>query len=262
MAVITPPTSTSYGANRAEKANPFELAVRKKAKLRLAIAGPSGSGKTYSALKVAKGIGGKIALIDTECNSASLYAHICRFDAVNLEPPYEPARYISLINKAEEHGYNTLIIDSLSHAWSGSGGVLDLHSAEELRQRNGFKAWREVTPLHNALVDAMLHSNMHIIGTMRCKQEWLIDKDSDGKSQIKKYGLAPIQREGMEYEFTLVIDMDMNHKGVVGKTRIDFMDKQVFTPEEKHGKDLADWLESGASEGEQPAATRRIEPKA
>lgn len=262
MAINTPPVTTGFGASAAAKANPFELAVRRKAKLRLAICGPSGSGKTYSALKMAAGIGGKIALVDTECNSASLYAHICRFDTVNLEPPYEPARYINLIKKAEEHGYDTLIIDSLSHAWSGSGGVLDLHSAEELRQRNSFKAWREVTPLHNALVDAMLHSSMHIIGTMRCKQEYVINKDSDGKAEIKKYGLAPIQREGMEYEFTLVIDVDMNHKGIVGKTRIDFMDKRVFTPSEKDGKDLADWLASGAEEDEHPAVVRRVESKA
>lgn len=265
MTIITPitsPVTTQLGAYRAEKANPFEQAVRYKAKLRLAIAGPSGSGKTYSAIKMAKGMGGKIALIDTECHSAVLYAHISRFDAVNLTPPYSPERYINLIHKAEDNGYDVLIIDSLSHAWAGSGGILDMHSMEELRQKNGFRAWREVTPKHNELVDAMLHSSMHIIGTMRSKQEWLVEKDSDGKNSIKKYGLAPIQREGLEYEFTLTMDMDMNHKAVVSKTRIDFMDKKVFIPSEKDGEEIVAWLNSGADEGEVPAATRRVETKA
>lgn len=261
MAITPPPVTTVMGSQHAAKANPFGLAVRRKAKLRIALCGPSGSGKTFSALKLAAGMGGKIALVDTECNSAVLYAHVCRFDAVNLPPPYSPDRYINLIHQAEEHGYDTVVIDSLSHAWSGSGGILEMQSLEEIRQKNSFRAWREITPKHNELVDAMLNANMNVIATMRSKQEWLADKDGDGRTQIKKYGMAPIQREGMEYEFTLTFDLNMDHKAAVSKTRIDFMDKKVMVLSEKDGKDIMDWMNSGLNEDEEPAKVRRVTAK-
>jgi hypothetical protein len=104
----------------------FEKAARKKAKLRLALTGPSGSGKTYGALQIAKGIGGKIAVIDTEKGSASLYTHLAEFDVLELAPPFTPERFIEAVKAAEAGGYSTLIIDSITHEWSGSGGCLEL----------------------------------------------------------------------------------------------------------------------------------------
>ena len=258
MTINTPPTTTTLAEAALAKANPFEQAQRHRAKLRLAIFGPSGSGKTYSALKIASGIGGRIAAVDTEERSMELYSHIARFDVVPLPPPYDPRRYINLIKKAEENGYDVLILDSLSHAWAGTGGILDKHNEEELRQRSGFRAWRAITPLHNELVDAMLHSTMHIIATIRSKTDYIQEKDSDNKVQIKKVGLAPIQREGLEYEFTLCLNLNEDHKAIVSKTRIDMYDKKVFVPSEQDGRDMVAWLNSGVEEGAEPEKRRRI----
>jgi hypothetical protein len=246
----------------APRINPFQKAVRHRAKLRIAVCGPSGSGKTFSALRMALGVGGRVALIDTEKSSAELYAGeagIPKFDCVNLTPPYSPERYIELLKASEEFGYDVVIIDSLSHAWAGTGGILDMQALEEVRQRNGFRAWREITPKHNELVDAMLGCSCHLIATMRSKQEWLVDKDGDGKTQIKKHGLAPIQREGMEYEFTLTMDMNMDHKATVSKTRINFMDKKVFVPTEKDGEAIRSWLDNAPEDsGDTEAAKPRV----
>ncbi len=258
MSVIAPPTTTSLADQALAKANPFEQAQRHKAKLRLAIFGPSGSGKTYSALKIASGIGGKIAAVDTEERSMELYSHIARFDVVPLGPPYDPKRYIDLIKKAEANGYDVLVLDSLSHAWAGTGGLLDKHSEEEIRLHNGFRAWRAITPLHNELVDAILHSPMHIIATIRSKTDYVQDKDDQNKTQVKKVGLAPIQREGLEYEFTLCLNLNEDHKAVVSKTRIDMYDKKVFVPSEQDGRDMVAWLNSGVEEGAEPEKRRRI----
>jgi len=124
----------------------FRKAERKKAKLRLGILGPAGSGKTYSSLLIAQGLNGSVALIDTEHGSGELYANLIDYDVATLNPPFTPQRYIELIKNAEEAAYNTLIIDSLSHAWSGEGGVLDMHDKASASVRNSFAAWREVTP--------------------------------------------------------------------------------------------------------------------
>jgi hypothetical protein len=237
----------------------FTKAVRRRSKIRIAIAGPSGSGKTYSALMLAKGLGGTIGLIDTEFQSAPLYSHLTDFDCVSLRPPYSPERYIKAIKAAEQAGYDNLIIDSFSHAWSGSGGILDMHSMEELKQKNGFRAWREVTPKHNELVDTILQAPMNIIVTMRSKQDWVNEKDADGKWNVKKVGLAPVQREGVEYEFTLVFDVDhATHKATVSKTRIDGFDKRVEVITEQMGRDIMGWMEEGAEVEKVPAQIRQI----
>lgn len=226
----------------------FQKAERKKAKLRLALCGPSGSGKTYGALQVAKGLGGKIAMIDTENGSGELYADVCDYDVAQLEAPYSPDRYIEMIRGAEAAGYNVLIIDSLSHAWTGEGGVLDMHdkAAASSRSGNGFAAWREVTPKHNALVEAILRSNLHIITTMRTKTAYEIVEDDRGKKAPRKIGLAPVQRDGMEYEFTVVLDLSVDkHIATSSKDRTRLFDGQhmVLTP--AVGESLLNWLESG-----------------
>src|SRR5574340_1277824 len=147
----------------------FKKAVRKQAKLRLALSGPSGSGKTYGALLLAKGIGGKVALIDTERGSASLYTHVHEFDTLDLDPPYTPERFIDAIRSAERAGYDVLIIDSLTHEWSGVGGCLELvdEIARSKYKGNSWSAWNDVTPRHRAVLDAILRSPLHIIATMR-----------------------------------------------------------------------------------------------
>lgn len=227
----------------------FTKATRKKSKLRLALCGTSGSGKTYSALLVAKGLGGKCAVIDTENGSASLYEGVTDYDVCEIAPPYTVEKYIAAIHEAEKEGYNVLIIDSLSHAWAGQGGLLeevDKKTAAS-RSKNSYTAWRDVTPLHNKLVDTILQSPMHIIVTMRTKTAYEINKNDNGKTEITKVGLAPIQRDGLEYEFTVVLDLENSkHMATAGKDRTGIFDGKAFVANEETGQQLLEWLEKGA----------------
>jgi hypothetical protein len=220
-------------------------AERKKAKLRLGIAAPSGAGKTYSALLLAFGLGGKVGLIDTEHGSGDLYAHLGDYDIIGIEAPYTVAKYTQAIKAFEDAGYTTIIIDSLSHAWSGDGGLLDKQGKMADRGTNSFAAWRTITPEHNALVDAMLKSPCHIIATMRAKQEYVLETNAAGKQQPKKVGMAPVQREGMEYEFTVMLDVDMNHIASASKDRTSLFDGRFFKISEQTGDELSKWLETG-----------------
>lgn len=221
-------------------------AERKKAKLRLGIAAPSGAGKTYSALLLAFGIGGKVGLIDTEHGSGDLYAHLGEYDIISIEAPYSVQKYTQAIKAFEEAGYNTIIIDSLTHAWAGDGGLLDKQGKMADRGTNSFAAWRTITPEHNALVDSMLRSPCHIIATMRAKQEYVLETNDKGKQQPKKVGLAPVQREGMEYEFTVMLDIDMNHVANASKDRTSLFDGQYFKIDKSTGEHLLEWLETGS----------------
>jgi hypothetical protein len=228
----------------------FRKAEKRQAKLRLALCGPSGSGKTCSALLIAMGLapGGKIALVDTERGSGELYADMVPYDVAPLEPPYTPGRYIEIIKGAESAGYDVLIIDSFSHAWMGEGGILDLHdrATSASRSGNSFMAWREVTPKHNALVDAILGANMHVIVTMRTKTAYDLVDDGKGGKKPLKIGLAPIQRDGLEYEFTLVMDLSVEgHVATATKDRTRLFDGEHFVPTAATGEALREWLTTG-----------------
>ena len=228
-------------------------AERKKSKLRLGLAGPSGSGKTYSALQLAFGIGGKIGLIDTENGSGDLYAHLGEYDIITLQAPYTAQKYIDAIDAFEEGGYDVIIIDSLSHAWSGEGGLLDKQGRIADRTGNSYTAWRTVTPDHNALVEAMLQSRCHIIATVRSKQEYVMDKDEKtGKTTIKKVGLAPVQREGLEYELSIFFEIAMDHTASATKDRTRLFDGQIVKLDKKTGKKLLTWLNEGIEVPETP----------
>lgn len=220
-------------------------AERRKAKLRLGIAAPSGAGKTYGAILLAIGLGGKIGLIDTENGSGDLYAHLTNYDIIQLKAPYEISKYLAAIKAFEDAGYETIIIDSLSHAWAGDGGLLDKQGKMADRGTNSFAAWRTITPEHNSLVEAMLNSPSHIIATMRSKQDYVIETNDKGKQMPKKVGLAPVQREGMDFEMTIMIDVDMNHNASASKDRTSLLDGKFFKLSPEIGKQLKEWLDSG-----------------
>jgi hypothetical protein len=227
------------------KMSVFRKANKKKSKLRMALCAPSGAGKTYGALTIAQGLGGRIAVIDTECGSADLYSDKFDYDVCTITAPYTPEKYIKCIKDAEKEGYDTIIVDSLSHAWSGEGGVLDMQdSATKASSRgNSYTAWREVTPHHNALVNTILQSSCHIIATMRTKVAYEMKTDSKGKMVPIKIGLAPIQREGMDYEFTLVFDISVDgHIATASKDRTSIFDGQFFKIDTSIGFKLNDWL--------------------
>jgi hypothetical protein len=220
-------------------------AERKKAKLRLGIAAPSGAGKTYSALLLAFGLGGKVGLIDTEHGSGDLYADLGDYDIIGIAAPYTVNKYLEAIKAFEDAGYSTIIIDSLSHAWAGDGGLLDKQGKAADKTGNSYTAWRQVTPDHNKLVDSMLQSPCHIIATMRSKQEYVQEKSEQGKTVVRKVGMSPVQREGMEYEMTVMLDVSMDHVATASKDRTRLFDGQYFKITPEHGKQLLEWLENG-----------------
>lgn len=237
---------------------PFVKATKKQAKARIGIIGPSGSGKTYTALLLASGLGSKIAVIDTEHGSASKYADEFEFDVMELDT-YNPQNYIDGIIEAGKAGYDVLIIDSLSHAWAGTEGALELADKNASKYGgNRFAAWRDVTPLHNKLIETMLSSPLHLIATMRSKMEYIQTQDDKGRTIIKKVGMAPIQRDGMEYEFDIVGDMDLDHNFIISKTRCRALDGMIV---QKPGRALADtikaWLSDGAPVQATPAPQAR-----
>jgi hypothetical protein len=186
-----------------------------------------------------------IAVIDTERGSASLYADVTPFDVCELTPPFTPEKYIEAIKAAEREGYDVIIIDSLSHAWAGTGGILDIHDAAAAKEKNSWSAWRLVTPRHNELVDAMLQTPCHLIATLRAKQEY-VQVQEGGKAKVQKVGLAPVQRDGIEYEFTLVFDLDASHNAVASKDRTSLFDGQVVRLSRITGAKLREWLEGKA----------------
>ncbi|MNO65082.1 hypothetical protein D3C76_558220 [compost metagenome] len=226
----------------------FKKAERKQAKLRLALAGPSGSGKTFSALLMAKGLGGRIAVIDTEHGSASLYADIADFDVLELHAPYSPERYAEAITAAEQAGYGVLIIDSYSHEWTGSGGCLESNEklAHQKFKGNTWAAWNETTPRHRKLTDKILTSPLHIICTMRSKTETV---QGEGKKVIK-LGMKSEQRDGTDYEFTVVLDITHDgHAAIASKDRTKLFDQPEVISEDT-GRRLLAWLNDGKSQAD------------
>ena len=228
----------------------FTKATKTQSRLRMAIAGPSKSGKTYTSLVfgVALANGGTLALIDTERGSASKYADLFEFDVLELDR-FSPDDYIKGIRAAEGAGYTVLIIDSLSHAWEGKGGILEMHddATKRSRSKNSWAAWREVTPQHRSLVDAILSSRCHVIVTMRSKMAYIQTEDSRGKTTIEKVGMAPIQRQGMEYEFDIMASMDHEHNMHVGGSRCIAIDNtMVSKPTAEWFQVVRDWLTDGA----------------
>jgi len=210
----------------------FSKAKKSQAKARVAFSGPSGSGKTYWSLQMATELadGGKIAVIDTERSSASLYADKFAFDTLSFSPPYNPQRLVEVLRVAEQEEYAVVVIDSLTHFWSGKGGTLEIVEEANARLNNSYRAWAVGTPIQQQMIDALLSFNGHIVVTMRSKTEWAMDKNEKGKTEIRKVGLAPQQRDGIEYEFTLVFDIDAQHRASVSKTRCVALADRTFTP--------------------------------
>ena len=235
----------------------FKPATREKLKLRMAIDGPSGSGKTYTALRFGFGLvdgdAGRVAVIDTEHRAASKYQGEApdgipwTFDVCELVH-FAPTAYAAAIKEAGQAGYDVLIVDSLSHAWEGIGGALDL---VDQKGGNKFTAWKDVTPLHRSMIEAILASPCHVIATMRTKTEYILEEETNKQGKTiqvpKKIGMAPIQRSGTEYEFDVVADMDLSHTLSVSKTRCPAMDGQKSVkPDAGFIAPLKRWLSLGA----------------
>jgi len=237
----------------------FEKATRRKAKLRLALTGVSGAGKTLGALYLAYGVAGdwdKIALIDTEHERARFYASRTdlaiptgEFRWAALEPPYSPDRYIEYARVACDvvGPDGVVIIDSLSHAWTKDGGVMDIKDQiAESPKENGFTAWNKAGKCQSKLIDALMSLDCHTIVTMRSKMDYVVEEDDRGRKAPRKVGLAPVQRDDTEYEFDIVLDVGRSHRATASKdtTFLDAFDG-VITP--GLGVQLRDWLDNGVA---------------
>ena len=161
---------------------------------------------------------------------------------INLEAPYSAARYLEAIDLAEQAGVEYLVIDSLSHAWTGEGGLLDVQGNVAKRSGNSYTAWREVTPLHNKLVDRILQCPMHVAVTLRTKTEYVIEDNGNGKKTPRKIGMAPVFRDGVEYEFTIFFELDQSHAAAATKDRTGLFDGQYFLIAPDTGARIRDWL--------------------
>jgi len=240
----------------------FKKAVKKDAKLRLALCGPAGSGKTYSLLSIGTELGGPIAYVDTEHGSASKYADLFQFDVIEPDT-FDPRDLIKLINQAIEAGYRVICVDSLSHYWMGKGGELEMvDGAAKRTQGNSFAAWKHVTPVHNELVDTIIASKIHVLVSMRTKTEWVVEKDErTGKSAPRKIGLAPVMRDGIEFEFDVCGDLDQDNTLTVTKSRCpELAGKVINRPGKEMAKTLKKWLTAAPAEA--PKGTPAAAPAA
>lgn len=244
----------------------FAKATKAKSRLRLALFGPTGSGKTYTALRIAEPIalarGGRIAVIDSEAGSASKYGDIFDFDTLTLDS-FSPLTYVDAIHAAEDAGYAVIIIDSLSHAWMGKDGALEQVDRFAARSQSGnkFTAWRDVTPMHNEMIEAMLRCSADLIATMRVKMEYVME-EVNGKKVPRKIGLQPVQRDGMEYEFDIVADLDVDHVLTVSKSRCSALDGKVFrNPGPDFAKPAYEWISSGVEAAPRQLPAPQDEPK-
>lgn len=219
----------------------LQKAERKQAVIKLALQGPSGSGKTYSSLLMANGLVGNwnhIAVIDTENNSSHLYSHLGNFNVLNLSEPFSPERYIEAIETCEKAGMKAIIIDSISQEWEGNGGIIETHGN---MAGNSFTNWNRVTPRHNAFVQKMLQSPCHIVATVRSKQDYVLT-DKNGKMVPEKVGLKGVTRDGMDYEFTVVLDLDIKHQATGSKDRTGlFSNPMPFLISESTGNKIKIW---------------------
>jgi len=216
----------------------LQKASRKNAKIKMALQGPSGSGKTFGALLLAFGLcndWNKIAVIDTENHSSELYAHLGEYQVLQMGEPFTPERYIEAIQVCEKSKIEVIIIDSISHEWLN---ILESHSK---MTGNSYTNWSKLTPRHNAFVQYILQSPVHIIGTIRSKQDYIIT-EKNGKQVPEKVGMKGVTRDGMDYEFTLVFEIDIKNNAIATKDRTSlFMGKPEFVITPKTGKRILDW---------------------
>ncbi|MEX2444470.1 MAG: ATP-binding protein [Alkalispirochaeta sp.] len=227
----------------------FQKATKTKSKLRLALFGPSGAGKTYTALSLAQGIGGPIAVIDTEYGSAAKYADRFEFDAANANDP-SIDEIIDVINEARD--YNVLIVDSLTHPWQELLAEID-QLAKTKYKGNTWSAWSDGTPKQKRLIRTILGFPGHFIATMRSKTEWTTTEGKNGSKTPQRVGLAPEQGKGIEYEFDMLMEISSEHVVQVIKDRTGkFQDKLIDKPGAKFGGEIASWLNEGA----EPEPTR------
>ena len=222
----------------------LRVSSKKQAKIKLALQGCAGSGKTYSALLLAYGLcsdWSKIAVIDSENGSADLYASLGQYNVLPLQDNFTPETYTKTIEVCENAGMEVIIIDSISQCWDN---LLEYHAG---LQGNSFTNWQKVTPRINAFMQRILQSDKHIICTMRCKQDYVLN-EKNGKMVPEKVGLKAVMRDGIDYEFTIVFDINMKHQAISSKDRTNlFMERPDFTITSSTGQSILNWCNDGVN---------------
>ena len=205
--------------------------------MKMALEGPSGSGKTYSSLLLAYGMAGdwrKIAVIDSENGSADLYAELGPYNVITITD-YNPETYIDAINVCVHAGMDVIIVDSISQSWDC---LLEQHAS---MPGNSFTNWSKITPRQNDLIQRILNAPCHVICTMRTKQDYVLS-EKNGRMVPEKVGLKAVMRDGVDYEFTVVLDMDLAHRATASKDRTGlYMGKPAFTVTPETGKAILAW---------------------
>jgi len=225
----------------------FQRAQRQKIKLLIGLIGPSGAGKTYSALRLARGItgNGRVAILDTEHRRGLFYADDWAhegwsYDYLPFDPPFSPERYINAAKLAKAEGFDLLIVDSGSHEWIGTGGIL--YIKDKMPGANDYTKWGQLTPRHNAFLECMTHSDIHTIVTLRGKDEYVLELNSKGKQAPRKVGVGAQMRDGFEYECVCSFLIDQKtHVAEVMKDNTHIFEKEVEQLTEEHGRKLAMW---------------------
>ena len=237
----------------------FTKAERTNTSIKLAITGPSGSGKSYGALKLARGLvgaTGKIAFVDTENGSGKLYSNLTEFYHCDLQPPFEHTKFISVIEDAERAGFDVVVIDSLSHLWQG---ILDEKSNIDRKGGNQYSNWTVPSIHFNEVMQTILQSKIHVIACMRVKQEYVIEAEVNSKGKTvsvpKKVGLAPIMRDNVEYEFSTVLEVGMDHQCITSKDRTGLFVDKTFQIDERTGEQISSWLAGNVLVEQEPTET-------
>lgn len=220
----------------------LEKAQRSNLPIKMGISGGAGTGKSVSSLLVSFGLTGdwtKIAVIDTENRASHLYAHLGSFNVLDFSPPFTPERYIQAIEVCLKAKMQVIVIDSISFEWEN---ILDSHSQ---MSGNSYTNWAKFTPRHQQFVQAILQADCHVICTLRSKQDYIL-VEKNGRQVPKKVSMKPIQREGIDYEFTLLFELDINHRAVATKDRTGlFSDKHEFVITPAVGQEILQWCNSG-----------------
>lgn len=226
----------------------FVPAEKSQLKARVMISGAAGSGKTMAALELASALGSRVAVIDTENGSAALYSDKYKFEMLNLQPPYPPEDFVQAIKVAENSGFDVIVVDGITPEWSGSGGCLDLHT----KLGGRFQDWAKITPRHRSFIQKILECSTHIICTCRSKQGYAMDEQS---KKVTKMGMAPEQRDGLDYEMTLVFNIiNQTHLAEATKDRTGLFDGKQFLISKNTGLEILEWLNSGTP-AKSPAPT-------
>lgn len=226
----------------------LHLAKRSNVKIKIGIQGPAGSGKTKSALLLAYGITSdwsKIAVVDTENQSSELYSHLGDFYILPLFFPFTPERFKEAILTCINAGMQVVILDSISAEWQT---ILQEHAS---LNGNSYTNWSKFTPRHQMFVESIILSDVHIICTLRSKQAYILT-EKNGKQVPEKVGMKPVQRDDMDYELSLVFQLNMKHYASAIKDRTEiFADKPEFTISSDTGKLIKRWCEQEQLETQQ-----------